>query len=157
MKIPNATKKKLLDGSIDLANDTIRVLLLDDSSSYSFDLDAHEFVDDLDGSSDGDDPTNEFSGTNYSRQDIANQSTLQDNTDDEGVFDGDDVTWSGIDGSNAIQTVVVYRQVGGDDTTPGDDDVIAVLDDANSSDLPLSVNGSDVTLSWDAEGILKAT
>ena len=151
MAVPNATKKKLFDGSIDLGNDTIRVLLLNDSTDYTFDPDNHEFVSDI---VDGGTTATEFGDTNYSRKTLANQSTSQDNTDDEAVFDGDGITWTDLGGSETIQAVVVYKQVGGDDTTPGDDPVVNVLDDSDVADLPLATNGGDVSINWDAEGIL---
>jgi len=153
---PDRTLLQIANGSIDFANDTIKILLLDDSTTYTFDSAAHEFVDDLDGSSDGDDPSFEMNGTGYTRKTLSNQSTTEDNTDNEAEFDGDDITWSGLDAGD-IQTVVVYKQVGGDDTTPGDDPVLAVFDDDSAytvSDLPLTTNGSDVTLAWASEGIL---
>lgn len=152
MPLPNATKKKLLDGTIDLssAGDTIKVLLLDNTTAYTFDPDTHEYVNDI---ADAGTTATEMSGTGYSRKTISGQTTSQDNTDDEGVFDGDDVTWSGLD-AGTIQTIVIYKQVGGDDTTPGDDPVLAVLDDSSVADLPLTTNGSNVTINWDAEGII---
>jgi len=62
--IYNSFKQKIMDGSIDLENDTIKVALV--TSSYTPDQDNHEDFADI---------TNEVSGT-------------------EGVFDADDVTWS---------------------------------------------------------------
>jgi hypothetical protein len=69
------------------------------------------------------------------------------------VFDADNVTWTDIDAGD-LEAVVVYQQIGGDDTTPGDDPVLLVLDDATVSDLPLPTNGSNVAIDWNAEGIL---
>lgn len=152
--IPNATKTKLLNGSLDLANDTIKVALLKSTTEYSPDPDSHEFVSDvLDGGTTG----AEFDDTNYSRQTLANQSTSQDDTDDEGVFDADDVTFPSLGsstGGQTVEAVLIYKQVGGDDTTPGDDPVIAVFDDSNVSDLPKQVNGEDFTVQFAAEGIV---
>lgn len=151
MPVPNATKIAFLDGSLNLGSggDVIRVLLLDDSTAYTFDPDTHDFVDDVLAAG------TEMSGTGYTRKTVAGQTTSTDDTDDEGVFDGDDVTWTDIDAGN-IQTVVVYQQIGGDDTTPADDRIITVLDDATVADLPLPTNGSDVTINWNAEGIINA-
>jgi len=143
--IPNDTKRELLDAY--LSGATIRVLLLDDSQTYSFDVDNHDFVSDITAAG------SEMSGTGYSRQTLQNVTITVDDTDDEGVFDADDVTISGLD-AGTIQTVVVYEQIGGDDTTPGDDRVLAVFDDSSVSDLPLATNGSDVQIPWDAEGII---
>jgi hypothetical protein len=149
MKAPNATKQKFLSGSIDLANDVIKALALKDTTSYTFDPDNHDFVQDVLNNAD------EFDGTNYSRLTFANQAVTVDDTDDEGVFDADDITWTDLGGSQTVQAVVVYKQVGGDDTTPGDDPVIGVIDDASNADLPLPTNGSNVTVKWDAEGVAK--
>jgi len=143
--IPNDTKRELLDSY--LTGTTIRVLLLDDSEAYSFDQDAHDFVSDITAAG------TEMSGTGYSRQDLQNVSITVDDTNDEGVLDADDVTVSGLD-AGTIQTVVVYEQVGGDDTTPGDDRVLAVHDDSTVADLPLDTNGSDIQISWPTEGII---
>lgn len=149
MPVPNATKLKLLNSSIDLSTDTIRVALYDDTTAFSFNPDTHAFVNDI---LDGGTTAQEMSGTGYSRQTVANQATTQDDTNDQASFDGDDVTWTGID-AGTIQGIIIYRQVGGDDTTPGDDEVIIVHDDSDLSSLPLTTNGSDVTISWDDLGI----
>jgi hypothetical protein len=146
--IPNDTKRELLDAY--LSGATIRVLLLDDSETYSFDVDTHDFVDDVLAAG------TEMSGTGYSRQTLQNVSITVGDTGDEGVFDADDVTFTGLD-AGTIQAVVVYHQVGGDDSTPGDDRVLAVHDDASVGDLPLATNGSDITISWDSEGIINIT
>lgn len=153
MAMPNDAKEELMKGTFDLVNDTIKVLLLDDSTAYTFDPDAHEFVSDI---ADGGTTGTEMSGTGYSRKTLGTKSVTEDTTDDEGVFDAADVTWAGLD-AGTIQTIVVYKQVGADDTTPGDDPVLVVLDDAAVADLPLTTNGSDVTISWAAEGIINLT
>lgn len=150
MAAPNDAKEELLNGTFALENDTIRVLLLDNSQSYTFDPDAHEFVSDITGAG------SEMSGTGYSRQSLSGKTVSEDTSGDRGVFTADDVTWSGLD-AGSIQTIVVYQQVGGDDSTPSDDRVLVVLDDDSAgslTDLPRTTNGSDVELSWASTGIL---
>lgn len=147
MPAPNAFKTELLNGTFDLDADTIRVLLLDDSTAYTFDPDAHTFVSDVTAAG------TEMTGTGYSRKTLSGATITQDDTGDEGVFDADNVTWMDID-AGTIQTIVVYQQIGGDDSTPGDDRVVTVLDDAHVSDLPLPTNGSDVAINWNSEGII---
>lgn len=158
MALPNDAKEELLKGSFNLGSggDTLKVLLLDNTTAYTFDPDAHEFVSDI---ADGGTTATEMSGTGYSRKTLANQAVTEDTTDDEGVFDADDVTFTGLD-AGTIQAIVVYQQIGGDDTTPGDDRVLVVLDDDSAgslADLPLTTNGSDVTISWASEGIVNLT
>ena len=153
MAAPNNAKEILLEGQIDGTSDTLRVALLNNTTSYTFDPDNHTNVDDvIDGGTTG----TEFSGGSYSRQTLSNVTVTQDDVDDEGVFDADDTTFPSLD-SQDIQTIIIYKQVGGDDTTPGDDPIVAVLDDDSAgslTDLPLTTNGSDVTITWNAEGIV---
>lgn len=153
MALPNDIKRAFLAGEIAPATDTLRVALISDNTAYTFDPDNHTFVNDV---LDGETTAEEFAGTGYNRQDLANVSVTVDNTDDEGVIDADDTVFSSLDG-DAIQAILVYKQVGGDDTTPGDDPIVAVLDDDSAgsvADLPLTTNGGDVTLQWDTEGVV---
>lgn len=152
--IPNATRKKFFDAAINFGSDTIKVALLKSTTEYSPDKDNHEFVNDvLDGGTTG----AEYDDSGYSRQTLGGLSTSQDNADDEGVWDANDVTFSSIGsatGGQVIEAVLIYKQVGGDDTTPGDDPILRIIDDTEAADLPLQTNGGDITISWDGEGII---
>jgi len=156
MALPNNAKEILMEGQIDGTTDTLKVALLSNATAYTFDENNHSFVSDvIDGGTTG----TEFSGGSYARQTLQNVTVQQDDPDNEGVLDADDTTFSSLD-TEDIQTIIIYKQVGGDDTTPGDDPIVAVLDDDSAgslSDLPLTTNGSDVTISWNAEGILTIT
>lgn len=155
---PNRTLREILAGNIDWDTDTIKVALYDDSVAYTFDPDTHNFVSDI---LDGGTTANELSGSagytgTADRKTITTPTTSTDNTDDEGVFDGDDVTWAGVESIADIQGWIVYKQVGADDTTPTDDPVLIVVDDAMAdapTELALATNGSDITIQWAAEGI----
>lgn len=148
--IPDRTKTEFFKTNINYDTDTIKVALLKESTEFSPDSTAHEFVNDvLDGGTTG----AEFDDTNYSRKTLTT-SVSEDNTDSEGVFDASDVTWSSLGGSQTIEAILIYKQVGGDDTTPGDDPILRILDDSEEADLPLATNGGDVTITWDAEGII---
>jgi len=156
MASPNNFKQTLLNAGVNWTSDTVKVALGSDSTAYTFDQANHSYVGDV---FDGGTTASEFSGSGYSRQTLANKSVTQDNTDNEGVADADDVTFSGVDG-DTIQFIMVYKQVGTDDTSPGDDPIIAIYDDDSAgslADLPLSTNGGDVTIEWDTEGIINIT
>ena len=149
--IPDRTKTEFFNTNIDYANDTIKVALLKATTEYSPDQAAHEFVGDvLDGGTTG----AEFDDTNYSRKVLGSLSVTEDNTDHEGVWDAGDVTWSSLGGSQSIEAILIYKQVGGDDTSPGDDPILRILDDSEEADLELPTNGGDVTISWNSEGIV---
>jgi len=150
MQLPNRTKVEILSGSIGLANDDIRVALYDNGVAFSFDPDVHQFVGDV---IDGGTTAQEPSDSSYSRQSLANQTTSADDTDDEGVFDADDVTFSSLSTTNQIQGVVIYKQVTDDTDSP----IIAVIDDTDDSDLPAVTNGTDFIIEWSANGVLTAS
>jgi hypothetical protein len=147
MAVSNHFKQQVLSSF--LSGETIKVGLLDNGTSYTFSPDTDEFVGDL--------PTGqEPSDASYSRQTLSNLTFTQDDTDDEGGFDADDVVFSSLSTTNDIQAVFVYREVGADDSTPADDELVAVYDDNSAgslSDLPIATNGSDLTISWAGEGI----
>lgn len=145
--------RKYREGTINLETATVRVLLYDDSQAYTPDRVNDEFVGDVIGTS-----ATELSDATYSRQDVLNVAVTVDGTDTEVVIDADDVTWTGLDGGETIQGAIIYRQVGGDDNTPADDDILFVLDEVtNSSGNPVTTNGSDVTLQFATEGIHNVT
>lgn len=151
-QVPNNTKVLYVTGGIDLVNDTIKVALYNNSTAFTFDPDTHAHVADV---LDGGTTAQEFGGaggTGYTRKALASQTVTQDDTDDESVFDAGDLSWSSLNGET-IQGILIYKQVGGDDTTPADDPIIGVIDDADEAELPLPTNGSQIDLNWAAEGI----
>lgn len=109
----NTGLKKLWDGSIDLDTDTIKVALT--TSSYTPDIDSHDFFDDI---------TNEVVGTGYTAggYTLANKTVTADTSNERAVFDADDI-------SSATTTVtfryaIIYKSTGTAGTSP----LIAVID-----------------------------
>ena len=98
----NATKKYILNGAIDWDTNTINVMLV--TATYSPNIDTHDFRDDI---------TNEVSGTGYTAggYTITTPSVTQDNTNDRGVFDSEDPTWSTA--TITARACVLYRARGG--------------------------------------------
>lgn len=135
--------------------DTLGVLLGTTEVAYTFDADDADYVGEI---FDGGTTAYEFGngtqgGTGYSPQLLANENIIENTTDDRAEFDADDVTFSGLDGAE-IQFALVAKQVGTDWTTPADDPIVAYI---TSADFPLQTNGGDVTISWDANGIVHIT
>ena len=133
--IYNNFKKNIMNGSIDLDTDTIKVALV--TSSYTPDQDTHEFFDDV---------TNEVSGTGYTAggATLASTAVTADTTDNEGVFDANDVTWS--TSTITARGAVIYKSTGVAGTSP----LICYLDFGSDQ----SSSGGDFTIQWNAEGIL---
>lgn len=133
--IYNSFKQKIMDGSIDLDTDTIKVALV--TSSYTPDADTHEDFADV---------TNEVSGTGYTAggETIANTAVTKDTTDDEGVWDGDDVTWSSS--TITARGAVIYKDSG----TASTSWLICYLDFGSDK----SSSSGDFTIQFGSEGIL---
>jgi len=132
----NSFKKFIMDGTIDLDSDTIKVALV--TSSYTPDQDAHDYFDDV--------QSYEVSGDGYTAggQALSNKSVTQDNTNDRGVFDADDVTWS--NSTITARGAVLYKDTGTASSSP----LICYFDFGEDK----SSNNGDFTIQWDADGIL---
>ena len=65
-----------------------------------------------------------------------------------GIFDGADVTWTSVSGA-VSEAIVIYRKNGGADTTWR---LVAYLD-TNVTGLPVTPNGGNITVTWNASGI----
>jgi len=61
-----------------------------------------------------------------------------------GVFDADDVTFTGVSGTNVIGALVIYKDTGTAASSP----LIAYLD--SGTGLSITPNGGSVTVSWDS-------
>jgi hypothetical protein len=131
----NSFPVDLMNADIDLAADTIKVALV--TSSYTPDQDAHNRFDDV---------TNEVTGTGYTAggATLANKAVTQDNTDNEAVFDADNVTWSSS--TITARGAVVYKSTGTASTSP----LIKYIDFGGN----IASSASDFTLTFNAEGII---
>lgn len=123
-------KQALLDGdsNIDLNDGTVKVALVD-TGTYAYSA-AHDFLDDL-------------SGVVGTAQTIANTTVTN------GLLDGDDVTFTAVSG-NTVEALVLYIDTG----TPATSRLVAYLD-TDVTGLPLTLNGADVTIAWNASGIVQ--
>lgn len=118
-------REGFLDGSIDYDTDTIKAALV---RGYAFSA-AHRFVSDVTGAG----------GTL-----VARSAALTTKTVTSGVADADDVTFTAVASGAAITAVIVYKDTGADGTSR----LIAFIDTATN--LPVTPNGGDITVSWDA-------
>ena len=65
-----------------------------------------------------------------------------------GVFDGADVTWTSVSG-NSAEAIVLYVKNAGANTTWR---LVAFID-TNVTGLPVTPNGGNITVTWNASGI----
>ena len=133
--IYNSFKGKIMDGSIDLDTDTIKVALV--TSSYTPDQDADEFFDDV---------TNEVAGTGYSAggETLANKSVTVDNTNNLSKFDADDALWTTA--TITARGGVIYKSTGTAATSP----LICYIDFLADK----TATAGDFKITFDSDGIL---
>lgn len=138
----NAAARDIADGTIDLVADTIKVMLV--TSSYSADRDDTSVTAAA---------AAEISVSGYTagygnagRKTLGSKAFATDNANDRVEWSAANVTWTALGAGATIAAAVVIKEI----TNDAGSRPIAYLD---VSDLP--TNGSDVTLTFDAEGIIQ--
>ena len=121
-------KQSLLDGdaNIDLNDLTVRVALVD-TGVYTYSA-AHQFLTSL-------------TGVVGTAQEITATTVVN------GVFDGGDVTFSAVTG-NTAEALVIYIDTG----AAGTSRLVAFID-TGVTGLPVTPNGGNITVTWNASGI----
>lgn len=139
----NEAKRALAEGEIDFVNDDIRVLMVMTNTTADTEDDANTIS--------GFTTLDECDGANYARKALANQAVNEDAPNNRAEFDADDVVWTALGaGTRNNQAAVVYKHVTNDtDSVP-----IAYFDGGG---FPFNGNGGNVTLQWNAEGIVQVT
>jgi hypothetical protein len=126
-------KQSLLaaDANVDLDNNTTTdgpFVALVDTGVYTYSA-AHQFYSSLSG----------IVGTD---QRIASPTVTT------GTFDGNDVTFTAVSGAT-VEALVIYRKNSGANTTWR---LVAYID-TSVTGLPVTPNGGDITVTWNASGI----
>ena len=139
----NNFKEQLMEEFFNLASggDTVELSL---HTGYTPDIDAHTQWSDVSA-------TEYSTGTNYTAggETLANQDATQDNTNDRGVFDADNVTWSSLGplaGSATPSDAILW------DNSAAGDELICYWELGTTA-----TNGGDYTLAFGANGIILLT
>ena len=132
----NSFKRDVQNGAIDMDTDTIKVMLV--TSTYSPNIDTHTKRSDI---------TNEVSGTGYTAGGaaLANKTVTADNTNDRGVFDADDTSWTTA--TITARGAVLYKSRGG---AASADELICYVD--FTSDYTSTAGTFLIT--WSSSGII---
>ena len=105
---------------------TVKVALVD-TGTYTYSA-AHEFLSSLSGV-------------------VGTAQTIGSKTFTDGVFDGADVTYTAVTGST-VEALVIYIDTGSAATSR----LVAYID-TGVTNLPVTPNGGDITISWNASGV----
>ncbi len=127
-------KKELMEGTIDLKDDTIKVALV--TSSYTPNAGTHTHFDDV---------TNEVSATGYTAGGATLASKTVTTSSTKAVFDAADVSWT-ITGSVTAAGAVVYKDSGTSSTSP----LICYFDFGENK----TATDGDFDITWSSSGIV---
>lgn len=105
----NYGKGQLLNGNIDLVNDTIKLMLI--TSSHTPDIDAEEFIDDVSANEVGDSGTYSSGGAT-----LGTKSVTVDDTNDRAYFDAADVAFTSA--TITARYAYLYKDTGTPATSP---------------------------------------
>lgn len=122
-------KQALLDASsnVDINDGTVKAALVD-TGTYTYSA-SHEFY------------------SSVSSAVVGTPQTIANTTVTNGTFDGDDVTYTAVSG-NSVEAIVIYIDTGNASTSR----LVAYLD-TGMTGLPVTPNGGDIAVAWNASGI----
>jgi hypothetical protein len=124
-------KQALLTGdtNIDIENGTVKAALVD-TGTYTYSS-AHQFLSSLTGV-------------------VGTAQTLSTNTVTNGLFDSaTNPTFTAVSG-NSVEALVIYIDTG----VAGTSRLVAYID-TSVTGLPVTPNGGDITITWNASGIFQ--
>lgn len=110
-----------------LSAGTVKVALID-TGTYTYSA-AHQFW------------------SSASAASVGTPQTIGSKTFTNGVFDGADVTFTAVTG-NSVEALIIYIDTGTASTSP----LVAYID-TSVTGLPVTPNGGDITVTWNASGI----
>jgi hypothetical protein len=116
-----ATNTNLLSGTVKAA--------LVDTGTYTYNA-AHQFYSSVTGV-------------------VGTPQTIANTTVTNGLFDGDDVTYTSVTG-NSVEALIIYVDTGTAGTSP----LVAYID-TSVTGLPITPNGGDISITWNASGIFQ--
>jgi Cu/Ag efflux protein CusF len=124
-------KEALIDGAsnVDLNDATVKAVLID-TNDVTYNA-AHDFYDDVSAGA------------------VGTPQTIANTTVTNGLFDGDNVTFTALSG-DPCEAILIFIDTG----TPATSRLVAWLD-TGVTGLPVTPNSGDVTITWNASGIIQ--
>lgn len=125
-------KQALLDAdtNVDLNDGTVKAALVD-TGTYTYAA-THDFYDDV------------------SAAVVGTPGAIANTTVTNGLFDGDNVTFSAVASGSTAEAIIIYIDTG----VAGTSRLVAYID-TGVTGLPVTTNGGDITISWNASGIIQ--
>ena len=140
--------EQIQKNDLDWETSVIRVLLERDTSVYVPDK-RHDYLDSFTGGG-----GSEISSASYARQTLANCAIILDDANDLVKLDCDNILFGNLETGQTVKALLVYLQVGGDDSTPANDVLIAYIDTV-SGVLPAALGGGAFNVTISSDGFIR--
>ena len=121
-------KQEMLKGNLNMNSGTVKVALVD-TGTYTYSA-AHQYYSSVTGA-------------------VGTPQTIANKTFANGLFDGDDVTFTAVSG-NSVEALIIYIDTGSAATSQ----LIAYID-TGVTNLPVTPNGGNIGITWNAGGIFQ--
>lgn len=140
--IYNEAKRAIAAAEIDFdAPNDFRVLLVMTNTT----ADTEDDVNTISGFS----TLDEMDGSGYTRQSLTGDTLTEDAANNRAEYDASNITFTAVGaGTRQVQAAIVYKHV----TNDSDSVPIAFID---TGGFPFTANGGDITITWNAEGIIQ--
>lgn len=96
----------------------------------------------------------EISAASYARQTLTGCATNLNDANDRVELDCGNIAFGSLEAGQVVKAILVYIQVGGDDSTPGDDVLLAYFDTDAGALLPVSLGGGAFNVNVNLAGLL---
>src|SRR5690606_20072773 len=88
----------------------------------------------------------EISVASYARQTLASKAVNRDTANDRIELDAANLDFGSLESGQTVKAIILYVQVGGDDTTPADDILMAYIDGNITVTLAADADSAATTL-----------
>lgn len=148
----NKAKAALAAGTLDLSSSVLRALAVSTTSAGTPTPD-DDYLADILGTT-----IDEISQAGYSRQTFSNPSVTEDDANDLAEVDYDDLNFgNSVAAGDTVIAILIYQQVGGDDSTPADDVLVAWLDEDTDGAINKVLGGGNLAFQVNANGLFNIT
>ena len=97
----------------------------------------------------------EISVASYARRTLTGCGINLNDVSDQVEFKSNNVAFGSLEAGQVVESLLVYLQVGGDDSSPEDDVLLMYIDTDFNGILPVSLGGGAFNVTVNGEGLMK--
>lgn len=97
----------------------------------------------------------EISVASYARRTLTTPTINKNDALDQTELDCSNIAFGSLEAGQTVKALIVYVQIGGDDTTPEDDILLAYIDTVSGAALPVALGGGAFNITVNGQGMFK--